>query len=111
MHGLEGGDPLPELGGVALDQRRDVAAGSFSSIPEGERFPDLPQTEPDRLGGTDEPEAIGGLPGIIPVSALGPGGVGHEPDPLVVPDRRRFDARSLGQFTDPHGVQNNPLTF
>ena len=67
-----------------------MAAGSLASVPEGQGLPDLAQGEADGLGGADEAETGGGIFAVLPVPALPSGWVGHQSDPLVVADGRRF---------------------
>jgi glutaredoxin 3 len=109
LHLVEHGNPFTELRSLTFDKCGDVTAGSFTSVPEGEDLSDFPEGEPDRLSSTDEAEAGGGLVAVVAVPAVTPRRSGHNSDPLVVADGRRFDARMLCHFSDAHRTDNNPL--
>ncbi len=102
LHPLKGGDPLRNVGGVLLDQPRNVPTRTLTSVADGEDLADLPKGQPHGLRRSDEAQANRRVAVVVAVPGRGSRRLRQDPDVLVVPDGLRRDPGSLTQLPDSH---------
>jgi hypothetical protein len=109
----EDDDLLSDLVQVVDGDALNLCAGVSVPVHEIEERSDLVKRETEFPPPADEAQAPGMGFAVQAMSALGPSGVGHQPDPLVVADRLDVAAGSLRQCADakpgrsgrhPHGA-------
>ena len=91
------------IGQMCTRQAIDVVAGQTLIAGQLQEAADLFQTEAQIPPSRDEPQALDIGARINPITTVRAGGVGQQPDLLVVADGFKVASAGFGSLTDLHG--------
>ena len=101
-HVLENNQPLSEFRNTRQSELFDVSARPVAVGPEGKKQADILNRKAKIACAPDEAQCVNVALVIVPVTGIATGGLGNQPDFLIMSDHPLTDPRGARGLTDLH---------